>query len=142
MPPFPPTKSFVLDRRRAFAVLGGGLAAVALPLTAAQAADPIEILPDAKAATGEITDIEIDSMAFKTPQVTIKSGQVVRWTNKEAGMAHNIHFRNGPAKTVKGAMGPMLNAGDAYAVKFIEPGVYNYICTPHSAVMKGKVTVE
>ncbi|RXF74217.1 amicyanin [Hansschlegelia zhihuaiae] len=113
-----------------------------MPLTAAQAADPIEILPDAKAATGEITDIEIDSMAFKTPQVTIKSGQVVRWTNKEAGMAHNIHFRNGPAKTVKGAMGPMLNAGDAYAVKFIEPGVYNYICTPHSAVMKGKVTVE
>ncbi|HVI30055.1 cupredoxin family copper-binding protein [Hansschlegelia sp.] len=115
---------------------------VALPLGAAQAADPIEILPDAKAATGEIADVEINSMSFLTPEVTIKSGQTVRWTNREEGMAHNVHFRQGPAKTVKGAMGPMLNAGDAYAVKFMEPGTYNYICTPHSAVMKGKVIVE
>ncbi|HEY0270438.1 MAG TPA: plastocyanin/azurin family copper-binding protein [Sphingomonas sp.] len=115
---------------------------VVLPLSVAYAADPIEILPDAKAATGEITDIEINSMAFLTPEVTIKSGQIVRWTNKEEGMAHNVHMRQGPAKTVKGAMGPMLNAGDSYAIKFIEPGTYNYICTPHSAVMKGKVIVE
>lgn len=108
----------------------------------ALADDPVEILPDAKAATGEITEITIDSMAFQTPEVKIKSGQIVRWTNKEEGMAHNVHFRKGPAKSVKGAMGPMLNAGDSYAVKFIEPGEYNYICTPHSAVMKGKVIVE
>ncbi|MBB3974682.1 plastocyanin/azurin family copper-binding protein [Hansschlegelia beijingensis] len=114
---------------------------VALPLSAAHAADPIEILPDAKAATGEITEIDIDKMAFLTPEVKIKSGQIVRWTNKEA-VAHNVHFRQGPAKTVKGAMGPMLNVNEAYAVKFIEPGTYNYICTPHSAVMKGKVIVE
>lgn len=113
-----------------------------IPLSAAHAADPIEIVPDPKAATGEITDVEINSMAFQTPEVKIKSGQIVRWTNKEEGMAHNVHFRQGPAKTFKGAMGPMLNAGDAYAVKFIEPGTYNYICTPHSAVMKGKVIVE
>ncbi len=118
-----------------------------VPLVPAHAQDaaapaPIEILPDAKAATGEITDVEINSMAFQTPEVKIKAGQIVRWTNKEEGMAHNVHFRQGPAKTFPQARGPMLNAGDAYAVKFIQPGEYNYICTPHSAVMKGKVIVE
>jgi amicyanin len=113
---------------------------VAFPL-AAHAADPIEIVADPKAAT-DVTDVEINSMSFLTPEVKIKSGQTVRWTNKEAGMAHNVHFRNGPAKGFAKAMGPMLNDNDAYAVKFIEPGTYNYICTPHSAVMKGKVIVE
>ena len=58
-----------------------------LSFTPALAADPVEILPDAKAATGEITEITIDSMAFQTPEVKIKSGQIVRWTNKEQGMA-------------------------------------------------------
>lgn len=113
-----------------------------LPLSAALADDPIEILPNPAAATGEITEVAIDEMAFQTPEVKIKSGQIVRWKNAQADMAHNVHFRAGPAKTVKGAMGPMLNTGDAYAVKFIQPGEYNYICTPHSAVMKGKVIVE
>ncbi|WP_026362909.1 plastocyanin/azurin family copper-binding protein [Methylopila sp. M107] len=115
---------------------------VALPLSVARAADPVEILKDPATVTGEITEVPIDSMSFTVPEVKIKSGQIVRWKNQEAGTAHNVHFRAGPAKTIPGAMGPMLNTGDSYAVKFIEPGTYNYICTPHSAVMKGKVIVE
>lgn len=115
---------------------------VALPISVARAADPVEILPDPAGATGEITDITIDKMAFGTSEVTIKAGQIVRWKNVEASTAHNVHFRNGPAKGFAKAMGPMLNTGDSYAVKFIEPGTYNYICTPHSAMMKGKVIVE
>ena len=49
-----------------------------LPLSAVHAQDaaapaPIEILADAKAAT-DVTDVEINSMAFQTPEVKIKAG--------------------------------------------------------------------
>lgn len=119
----------------------------ALPFATARAQDaappaPIEILADAKAASGDVVDVDIQSMSFATPEVKIKAGQTVRWTNKEEGAAHNVHFRNGPAKTFAKARGPMLNLNEAYAVTFVQPGTYDYICTPHSAMMKGKVIVE
>lgn len=113
---------------------------VALPLSHARA-DPIERVENPAAATGEVTEVDIKDMAFGAPEVKVKPGAVVRWKNYDT-VAHNVHFRGGPAKGWDKAQGPMLSQNASYAVKFNESGTYNYICTPHSMVMKGKVVVE
>lgn len=110
---------------------------VALPLSAASAEEPIEIVEGG--ASGSNT-VNIESMSFKTPEIKIKSGDSVTWTNND-GIAHNVHFRQGPAKGHPKAQGKMLSKGDTYTVKFTTAGEYNYVCTPHPP-MKGKVVVE
>lgn len=70
----------------------------------------------------------------------MKPGEAVKWVNAD-GATHNVHFRRGPAKGQPNAQGRTLNEGDAYVVRFAEPGVYEYIDTLHST-MKGKIVVE
>lgn len=112
----------------------------AFPLTVALA-DPVEVVADPAAATGDVTDIDIKDMAYGTPSVKVKPGAIVRWKNFDE-VAHNVQLRGGPAKGWDKAQGPMLNQNQSYALKFNDPGQYKYICTPHSMVMKGEVVVE
>ena len=112
----------------------------AFPLAVAHA-DPVEVVADPAAATGDVLDIDIKDMAYAQPSVQVKAGSIVRWKNLD-GMAHNVQLRGGPAKGWDKAQGPMLNEGQSYALKFNDPGQYKYICTPHSMVMKGQVDVE
>jgi amicyanin len=127
--------SLPADRRTALAMLAG-LAAVPLLPRSAQAADPAEVVEGA----GGTHQITIDKMAFQTPEQKAKVGDTITWTNKD-GMAHNVHFRQGPMKGHPKAQGKMLNTGESYTVRFNEPGEYAYVCTPHP-MMKGKVVVE
>lgn len=115
------------------------LAAVCLtlPLGTAYAADAIETVEGGAPSANAIT---IDKMAFGTPEIKIKVGDTVTWTNKDA-MAHNVHFRQGPAKGAPNAQGKMLATDATWTVKFNTAGDYSYICTPHP-MMKGKVIVE
>lgn len=125
-----------LDRRL---VLTGGVALAAgvfLAPRLALAAEPAEVVEGADGAH----QIEIDKMAFGTPELKVKVGDTVTWTNKD-GMAHNVHFRQGPMKGKPAAQGKMLNTGDSYTLKFNEAGEYAYICTPHP-MMKAKIVVE
>lgn len=126
------------DRRMFLATAGLAAAAVVLPKQAvAQDAAPAEVVEGA----GGKEQITIQNMAFGTPEVKVKVGESITWTNKDDGMAHNVHFRNGPMKGKPGAQGKMLNLNDTYTIKFNQPGEYSYICTPHP-MMKGKVIVE
>lgn len=104
-------------------------------------ADPVEVVADPAAATGDVTDIDIKDMAYGTPSLKVKPGAIVRWKNYD-DVAHNVQLRGGPAKGWAKAQGPMLNKDEVYALKFNDPGQYKYICTPHSMVMKGEVVVE
>jgi len=113
---------------------------VAFPLAYAHAA-ALELVADPAAASGPVAEVDIKDMAFATPELTVKAGSTVRWKNLDP-IAHNVHFRGGPAKGWDKAQGPMLNENESYAIKFNDPGTYTYICTPHSMVMKGKVVVE
>lgn len=127
-----------VDRRLVLTLAGLGAASALAPKFAlAQEAAPVEVVEGA----GGKEQITIQNMAFGTPQVTIKVGESVTWTNRDEGVAHNVHFRNGPMKGKPKAQGPMLNANQTYTVKFNEAGEYSYICTPHP-MMKGKVVVE
>lgn len=110
---------------------------VAAPLAPAVAAEPIEVVDQAPA---DAAKVEIKDMAYATPEVKVKTGGAVTWTNADE-VAHNVHFRDGPAKGTSKAQGKMLNKGESYTVTFAEAGTYDYICTPHP-MMKAKVIVE
>ncbi len=104
------------------------------PLSAALAADTLEVVTDA----GK-TEVLIAKMKFQTPEVKIKAGDVVTWSNTEA-LPHNVHFKPG-AGLEKDIEGPMLRSNEKYSIKFNQAGTFDYICTPHP-FMKGKVVVE
>ncbi|PZQ16210.1 MAG: amicyanin [Ancylobacter novellus] len=125
-----------LDRRSLIVAGAVAAAAVVLAPRRAGAAEPAEVVEGA----GGTQQIEIKDMAFGTPEVTIKVGESVTWTNKDE-IAHNVHMRTGPMKGNPKAQGPMLSQNQTYTLKFNEPGTYIYICTPHP-MMKGKVIVE
>ena len=110
---------------------------VVLPLSTAYAAEPIEVV---EGGSPSANAVNIESMSFTNPEVKIKVGDSVTWTNKDE-IAHNVHFRQGPAKGHPKAQGKMLSQGNTYTVKFMTAGEYNYVCTPHPP-MKGKVVVE
>lgn len=124
--------------RRAFLIASTAIVAgAALAPKRAMAEEPVEIDPT---GAGGGTEVAIESMAFQTPEVKCKVGDTVTWVNKD-GIAHNVHFRQGPMKGNPKAQGKMLNTGDKYSVKFLQAGDYSYVCTPHP-MMKGKVIVE
>lgn len=106
------------------------------PLGSALAADALEVV---SAAPAGAVEVKIAKMKFQTPEVKVKVGDAVTWTNTEA-LPHNVHFKPG-AGVEKDIEGPMLRANETYSVKFNAAGTYNYICTPHP-FMTGKVIVE
>lgn len=125
---------------------------------AAPAAVP-EAPPAATGATHDV-DMEFDGKEgkFVPAELTIKSGDVVRFHNKSGG-PHNVSFwpdsipagagvaldagmadRSGPL------MGPMLvELAAVYQASFAgaPAGVYKFYCLPHLAFkMYGKITVQ
>lgn len=123
------------DRRLVLA--GAATTAVALVLALkARAEEPIEVV---EGGTG-VDTVPIEKMSFTKPEVTCKVGESITWTNND-DIAHNVHFRGGPAKGNPKAQGKMLAKGESYTVKFATAGEYNYVCTPHP-MMKGKVVVS
>ena len=126
------------DRRLLLVGAAAVASAIALP-SVVRAEDPVEITEGGAAEAGTV--VEIEKMAFQTPEAKVKVGDTVTWVNKDDGMAHNVHFRAGPMKGNPKARGKMLNKDEKYSVKFLQPGEYDYICTPHP-IMKAKVIVE
>ena len=127
--------------RRMLAAAG---AAMMIAATPALAADKIEVLttdvtvPVADLPEGSV-EVTIEKMKYQTPEVTIKAGAAVTWHNLDV-MPHNAAFNAGAVS--EGKMdGMMLKKDQTYTVKFLEPGTYDYHCTPHP-FMRGKVIVE
>lgn len=114
------------------------LAAVAMALATASGAlaDKIELLD---AAPEDALVVNIDKMKYETPEITIKAGDAVTWTNLEV-MPHNVHFLAGVVAD-EAVKGTMLKKDESWSARFNEPGTYDYHCTPHP-FMRGKVVVE
>ncbi|RJK99784.1 amicyanin [Paracoccus siganidrum] len=114
------------------------LAAVAMALATASGAlaDKIELLD---AAPEDALVVNIDKMKYETPEITIKAGDAVTWTNQEV-MPHNVHFLAGVVAD-EAVKGTMLKKDESWSARFNEPGTYDYHCTPHP-FMRGKVVVE
>ena len=74
------------------------------------------------------------AQGFKPRDLTVKTGDCVRWTNKthieHSAVAFDRSFHTG-----------QLMPGSANVVKFEKPGEVPYICGPHPP-MTGKIIVE
>lgn len=79
-----------------------------------------------------VYDVQIKGFKFLPPQLTIKKGDVVRWTNMDS-VPHTA--------TGKGFDTGNLVKGQSGEVTFDKEGVYDYICTIHP-YMKAQVTVQ
>lgn len=98
------------------------------------------------------TDIHMDIKDFKyeKPNIKIKKGTTVIWTNQDA-VAHNVMLDHADgdkphdppaANEVKSDefAGPLLAQGESYSFTFNEVSSSPYHCSPHP-YMKGSVTV-
>jgi amicyanin len=93
------------------------------------------------------TEVSMDIRDYKyeKPNIKIKKGTTVTWTNQDSVM-HNVILDglNGPigANEVKADMlsGPLLAKGESYSFTFNEVTPNGYYCSPHP-YMKGVVNV-
>jgi plastocyanin len=118
-----------------------------------------EAAPAAGGATHDVNMVlEGSSYKYVPDQLTIKSGDVVRFHNVSGG-PHNVSFwadsvPGGAADALKAGMpdqmapleGSLLTEPNAiYAINFAKApaGEYKFYCLPHLALgMKGKLTVQ
>jgi plastocyanin len=109
------------------------------------------VTPDAGGQVHEVRMVTTQngvSGQFEPATITVKKGDVIRWTMADAQAVHNVSFSQGqgnPAGFTPPADGPMLmQAGQTYEVKVDwNTGTYHYVCVPHAAMgMTGSVTVQ
>jgi len=77
------------------------------------------------------TQVRIVNFTFSPATITVRAGQTVEWTNRDA-IAHTVDF--------SGVISNVLNRGGTYTQRFTAPGTYRYICSIHP-FMHGTVVV-
>jgi plastocyanin len=96
-------------------------AAMLLPAAAARAADT------------EVHEVHIDNFVFQPPQLDVKVGTTVTWTNRD-DIPHTVvcagKFRS---KT--------MDTDDSFSFTFTAAGEYKYFCSLHPH-MTGMIRVE
>ena len=89
---------------------------------------------DINTASGKTVTVEIKGFKFVPPDVNIKVGDAVVWTNKDSA-PHTVESSDGILRSDE------LSNGDTFSFTFPKPGKYDYICGIHTS-MKGSVTVN
>lgn len=80
--------------------------------------------------------VEVEGIHYWTDTLTIQTGQVVEWVNRDI-VDHTITFEERGARRLSGK----LKAKGEYTVRFDRPGVYAYYCDPHRS-MRAVVVVK
>lgn len=120
------------------------------PSTPAPAAGA-PVTPDAGGQVHEVRMVTTQGGAsgqFEPAQITVKKGDVIRWTMADGQAVHNVSFsqgQNNPAGFTPPADSPMYTQqGQTYELKVDwNAGTYNYVCVPHAMMgMTGSVTVQ
>lgn len=86
-------------------------------------------------AQKEVT-MDIKDFDFAQPNITIKAGTKVTWTNADSAR-HDV-VADGEAP--EGFGSELLAKGESYSFTFTEPGMTMYLCQPHP-YMKGMINV-
>ncbi|MEH3054957.1 MAG: cupredoxin family copper-binding protein [Patulibacter minatonensis] len=86
-------------------------------------------------AAAATVKIDIKDYAYSKKTVTIKVGQKITWTNRDA-MKHDVN-----SSKSGGPKGPLLAKGKSYSWTAKKAGTFSYHCTPHP-YMKGKIIVK
>ena len=82
----------------------------------------------------------LDSQAWQPQNVTVSTGETVRWDFDGTALPHNVH---GTGSNWSPALqSPIGTDQDPVDYTFTAPGVYTFVCDVHGASMSGTVTVE
>lgn len=79
--------------------------------------------------------VEIRDFSFSPSNITLKKGDTIVWTNKDAA-PHTVTW-DGGGQNSSGT----LKSGETFSFVFTGPGTFNYHCAFHPS-MKGKVIVQ
>jgi amicyanin len=101
------------------AVLGAGLAYGA-------------VTPGAQTAP---VAVGIDNFTFAPPELKVRAGTAVTWTNRD-DIPHGIAWTDNAFDKSKA-----LDTDDSYSLTFAKPGTYQYFCYIHPH-MTGTIVVE
>jgi cytochrome c len=118
-------------RRMTSAVLAVAAALLAFLFTAGVAGAQA---PD---ATISVTGSET---TWSPPNVTVTTGDTVRWSFDGATLNHNVHGTS--ANWAPPLQSPPGIDQDPVDYAFTAPGVYTFLCDVHGSAMSGTVTVE
>jgi amicyanin len=88
------------------------------------------IVPPARA---EDSQVKIANFTFNPPQLTVKAGTTVTWTNDD-DIPHTI-------VSPPGVRSKPLDSDDKFSFTFTTPGTYKYFCSLHPH-MTGTIVVE
>jgi plastocyanin len=78
--------------------------------------------------------VKINNFTFNPPQLTVKTGTTVTWTNED-DIPHTV---TSDAQKFKSKA---LDTNDKFSFTFGTPGTYKYFCSLHPH-MTGSITVE
>jgi plastocyanin len=81
------------------------------------------------------SSVSIENFAFMPPDITVKKGATVTWTNNDS-TTHTVTASSGE----KGPASSNLSPGDKYSFTFDTAGTFHYHCSIHP-YMLGTVTV-
>ena len=108
----------------------GPIARLALAITIAAATTATMTSAPVRA---EDTAVKIANFTFNPPQVTVKAGTTVTWTNED-DIPHTI-------VSPPGIRSKPLDSEDKFSFTFTTPGTYKYFCSLHPH-MTGTIVVE
>lgn len=108
--------------------------------TAIPETPPASTAPTEKPAP-KTHDVAIQNFAFAPPELKIKVGDSVKFTQKDS-VAHTVDTDPHPDHTqLPGFVSGSLSQGQSYTHAFTKAGTFTYHCSPHPS-MKGKIIVE
>jgi len=83
----------------------------------------------------QTVEVVIQNYRFEPPEVRIRIGDTVRWTNQEKRTSHSVLF-----SPEQGGESERFFPGESWQRRFDAPGRFPYSCGPHPE-MKGVVEV-
>ena len=81
-------------------------------------------------------EAKIDNFSFTPPTLTVATGTMVTWTNRD-DIPHTVVSTDDP----KAFKSKVLDTDEKFSFAFSKPGTYPYFCSIHPK-MTGKVIVQ
>ncbi len=91
---------------------------------------------------GATWEVAIQNFVFSPKDLTIKAGDTVRWTQKDAITHTTTSGPNGVADGIWDSGSMTLSANTVFSFTFTNAGTFPYFCRPHKSSMRGTITVE
>lgn len=102
----------------------------------------VEYSVDAPTTEATVSMIGTHENRFSPQLVWIEAGGTVSWHNADPDHDHDVALiaDRTPADATLLSSG-LLALGESIDRTFVEPGVYDYVCTPHASRMVGRIIV-